>query len=146
MEEVVKGRIIAIPITWTDVILTDDEGYGITNESELPLVFNEEKGVLRIVGISSKLGQVLSVKRISDNEELPYAPMYELKKLFLECESPLNRTEKLLIPIIRHEDYQCIFDRKLLNIDGYFKINKILDEYDFVWFPKENILNGQSTK
>lgn len=134
MMELVKGKIIAIPITWEDIIMTDDEGYGITNESELPLVFNEEKGVFRIVGISSKLGQILSVKRISNNEELPYAPMHELKKLFLECESPLNSKDKLLIPIIRHEDYQCVFDRKLLNIDGDFKIDEFLDEYNFVWF------------
>ena len=69
------------PITLADVKLCDENGDVITDETKLPLVYNKDKGVFRIMGWTSKMGKLLSVKNIDTGEELPYAPMSELYKL-----------------------------------------------------------------
>lgn len=104
-KEILEGKVISLPIDAGHVELCDEEG--ITDESKLPLVYNKDKGVFRILGWTSKMGQVVKVKNVITGEELPYAPMDELKKLAIEY---LGGTKQL--PIITEVDYLFLFREK----------------------------------
>ncbi len=110
-KKLLEGKVISLPIDAGHVKLCDEQGCVITDESKLPLVYNHEKGVFRIVGWSSKMGQIVSVKNVLTGEELPYAPMDELKKLSFEYFDTLNGEYKQL-PIITEVDYSFLFRQK----------------------------------
>lgn len=99
-----QGKIISMPINHGHVKLLDENGHDQTDESKLPLVYNEEKGIFRIVGWTSKMGGIVTVKNVVTGEVLEYAPMKELKKLYLEYFNT-NIGNYQTLPIITEVDY-----------------------------------------
>lgn len=116
-KKILEGKVISLPID-AGHVLCDEEGHDIIDESKLPLVYNKDKGVFRILGWTSKMGQVVKVKNVITGEELPYAPMDELKKLAFEY---LGGTKQL--PIITEVDYLFLFREK--NIVDVPEQNKV---------------------
>lgn len=109
--KILEGKVITLPIDAGHVKLCDEEGFGITDESKLPLVYNHEKGVFRIIGWSSKMGQIVSVKNVDTGEVLQYAPMNELRKLSFEYfDTTIGNFKQL--PIITEVDYKFLFREK----------------------------------
>jgi len=110
-KKILEGKVITLPIDAGHVESTDENGCEITDESKMPLVYNKDKGIFRILGWSSKMGQIVSVKNVLTGEELPYAPMSELKKLSFEYFDTLNGEFRQL-PIITEVDYSFLFRQK----------------------------------
>lgn len=110
-KKLLEGKVITLPIDAGHVELCDDEGHEIIDESKLPLVYNKDKGVFRILGWTSKMGQVVRIKNVITGEELPYAPMDELKKLAFEYFDTTIGNYKQL-PIITEVDYSFLFREK----------------------------------
>ncbi len=110
-KKILEGRVITLPIDAGHVSLSDEQGYRIEDESKLPLVYNEERGVFRIMGWTSKMGQIISIKNVVTGEELTHAPISELRKLSFEYFDNLSGQYKQL-PIIKEVDYSFLFTHK----------------------------------
>ena len=107
-KKLLEGKIISLPIDASHIELCDKKGNVITNESKLPLVYNHEKGVFRIIGWTSKMGKIVSLKNIDTGEELTHAPVSELKRLVFEYfDTKIGNYKQL--PIIAEVDYSFSF-------------------------------------
>ena len=143
--ETFRGKIISVPATVADVILTDEEGYVIKDE-EGTLVWNKEKGVFRIIGWSSKMQQIVCLKSVDDGIEYPYAPISELKRLFFEYKNERDEIKRL--PIIKQVDYEFLNKMYDFIIDAgivdRFRCNVKYYEVDNTEEARKNHNDGES--